>query len=162
MKSIMAGCDGRPERTRRHGKGRMAGPDQNSLTAAPPRSAAGLPWPTNERDARNRLQAVKDGREEYVAAVFDVMVVIADLEDLMELNEMFFVKSEDTGIRLARFAREELGISERQLPIASLMIRDDEPVKTAMKELGIPLFHRTPSTESENIDRFIDKHLPSR
>ena len=103
-----------------------------------------IEWATNERAAREHLQAVKDGREEYVAAIFDVMVVLVDLEDLMELDEMFFVESKDTGIRLARFARKELGISERQLPIASLTIRDDDPVKTAMKELGIPLFHRTP------------------
>ncbi len=117
---------------------------------------------TNEQAAPQRLQAAKDGREKYATAILDVMVAAMDLEDLMDLDEKFFVDSEDTGIRLARFARKELGISARQMPIASLTIRDDDRVKMAMKELGIPLFHRTPSTEREDINRFIDKHLPSR
>ncbi len=117
---------------------------------------------TNERSARERLQAVKDGRETYVAAIFDVMVAAMDLEDLVELDEQFFVDSQDTGIRLAQLAREELKLSPKQLPIASLTIRDDDRVKAAMKKLRIPLFDRTPPNEGENINRFVDRYLPQR
>jgi len=117
---------------------------------------------TNERAARERLQAVKDGREKYVAAIFDVMVTTMDLEDLVELDEQFFLDSQDTGIRLAHLAREELKLSARQLPIASLTIRDDDEVRKAMEELRIPVFDRTPSTNSESINGFLDAHLPPR
>jgi len=117
---------------------------------------------TNERAARERLQAVKDGREKYAAAIFDVMVTTMDLEDLVELDEQFFLDSQDTGIRLAHLAREELKLSARQLPIAGLTIRDDDEVRKAMEELRIPLFDRTPPARSEGINRFLDKHLPQR
>ncbi len=117
---------------------------------------------TNERSAQERFRAIKDGHETYVAAILDVMVAVMDLEDLVDLDEQFFVDSQDTGIRLARLAREELKLSPEQLPITSLTIRDDDRVKVAMKRLRIPLFDRTPANNSEGIDRFVDQYLPHR
>ena len=116
---------------------------------------------TNERAARQRLDAVKKGDESYALAIVDVMVAIMDLTELVDLDEDFFVESRDTGIRLCQHARQELGISERDLPIVSLTVRDDPEVRAAMEELGIPLVSREPgSGPADLLDEYLDAHLP--
>lgn len=117
---------------------------------------------TNEEDARKRFVAVRDGHESYVAAIVDVMVPVKDLEDLIELDDEFFENSQDTGIRLCRYARQDLGLSAETLPIASLTVRDDDEVRTAMAELDIPLYDRAWNSPTGSIDRFIERHLPAR
>jgi CheY-like chemotaxis protein len=116
---------------------------------------------TNERAARKRLDAVKKGEESYALAIVDVMVAIMDLADLVTLDEEFFVESRDTGIRLCRYVREELGISPNELPIVSLTVRDDPEVKAAMEELGIPLVSREPGGgPADLLDEYLERHLP--
>lgn len=118
---------------------------------------------TNEASARERLDAVKKGNEVYAAAIIDVMVALQDSEDLqgqdLNLDEVFFEESEDTGIRLCRYARETLGITNRDLPIACLTVRDDAGVQEAMEQLGIPLYNRSPQDASESIMRFVECYL---
>jgi CheY-like chemotaxis protein len=115
---------------------------------------------TNEAEASERLLAVKEQSEAYVAAVIDVMVAVKDLMELMALDEQFFEDSRNTGIRLCRYARKELGISPEQLPIACLTVRDDNEVKEAMRELAIPLYNRAPQSPSESIRGFVEQYLP--
>lgn len=115
---------------------------------------------TNEDAARQRLLAVREGNESYTFAIVDVMVAVKDLQDLIALDEQFFEDSRDTGIRLCRYARQELGLSAKELPIACLTVREDQEVKDAMAELGIPLYNRVPSSSSEGIRGFVEKHLP--
>jgi len=115
---------------------------------------------TNEAAARERLLAVKEGKEAYVAAIVDVMVAVKDLLDLMDLDDQFFEESRNTGIRLCQYAREELHILAKELPIACLSVRDDHEVKEAMRKLAIPLYNRVPQSPAESIRGFVDLHLP--
>lgn len=115
---------------------------------------------TNEAAANDRLLAVKEQRESYVAAIIDVMVAVNDLMELRTLDEKFFKDSRDTGIRLCRYARSVLGILPEQLPIACLTVRDDNEVKEAMRELEIPLYNRASQSPSESIRGFVDRYLP--
>lgn len=115
---------------------------------------------TNEAAARERLLAVKEGKETYVAAIIDVMVAVKDLLDLMDLDDHFFEESRNTGIRLCQYAREDLQIPDKELPIACLTVRDDLEVKEAMRKLAIPLYNRAPQSPSESIRGFVDSYLP--
>lgn len=116
---------------------------------------------TNERAARRCLEAVQREEVSYALAIVDVMVAAMDLTELMELDDDFFVESRDTGIRLCRYARQELGISAEQLPIVSLTVRDDEEVQNAMEELGIPLFNREPGGgPTGSLDEYLEENLP--
>ncbi len=116
---------------------------------------------TNEKDARVELQSVKDGSASYALAIIDVGVATLPIEDLFlqDLDERFFEDSRDTGIRLCRYARRELGLSAKDLLMACLTVRDDDDVKEAMKELGIPLFNRAPNTAEESIRLFLEEKL---
>lgn len=123
----------------------------------------GVKIATNEEAARERLSAVREGHESYVLAVVDVMMAVKDITALVEaeLDDAFFEDSRDSGIRICRHARLELGISADELPIVCLTVRDDDEVKAAMAELEIPLFERTPST-SADFRREIETRLPPR
>lgn len=117
---------------------------------------------TNEEAAAERVRAVKNRTEFYVLAIVDVMIAIKDLSKLTSLSHEFFENSRDTGIRLCRLARRELGISRGQLPIVCLTVRDDEEVRNSMRELEIPLFNRAPGSATDSIRGYIERHLPSQ
>jgi CheY-like chemotaxis protein len=117
---------------------------------------------TNEDEANQRLAAVQAGSESYALAIVDVAVALKDLMDLANLDDQFFEDSQNTGIRLCRYARKELGISEAELPMACLTVRDDDEVKAAMEDLRIPLFNKAPQSPAESIRGFLDTHLPDR
>lgn len=114
----------------------------------------------NEKDANHRLTAIHDGKENYAAAIFDVMVPLFSFEDIVSsqigLDDKFFEDSKDTGLRLCRRAKE-LGLT---LPIACLTVRKDAETDALRDETGIPIYHRIPLDESESIMSFIDQHLP--
>ncbi len=116
----------------------------------------------NEQEALRHLDAVKAGSETYVLAIIDVGVATRAIEDLIDLDDQVFEDSRDTGIRLCRYARQQLKLAPRDLPIACLTVRDDEEVKQAMRELGIPLYNRAPVNAAESIRTFVEKHLPPR
>lgn len=100
---------------------------------------------TNEKDAKDHFLALKQvGQEEstYRLAILDIMMPVAKLEDLVELDEELLKDSRDSGIRLCKFIRQELGIGERALPIMALSSRLDEKLIREMDRLGIPLFSR--------------------
>lgn len=117
---------------------------------------------TNEEAARERFRAVKEQAESYVLTIVDVMIAIKDLSKLTSLDREFFASSRDTGIRLCRLARRELGISRGQLPIVCLTVRDDEDVRRAMEELDILLFNRAPGSSAGSIRGYIERHLPAQ
>jgi CheY-like chemotaxis protein len=115
---------------------------------------------TNEEAARKQLEAVRQGQASYALAIIDVMVAVKDLMDLATLDDDTFEVSRDTGIRLCKYARRDLGLSERDLLIACLTVRDDNDVKAAMRDLGIPLFNRAPYGPEDSIGDFVEAHLP--
>lgn len=115
---------------------------------------------TNEKDARAQLKSVKDRSASYPLAIIDVGVATLPIEDLFQdLDERFLEDSRDTGIRLCRYARKELGLSVKDFFIVCLTVRDDEAVKEAMRELDIPLFNRAPNTADESIRLFLENKL---
>ena len=116
----------------------------------------------NEQAARERLLAVKGGKESYVMAIVDVMIATRDLRDLVALDDQFFEDSRNTGIRLCRYARHELGLSDAELPIVCLTVRHDDQVKGAMSELGIPLYDRGEPSPDESIRALIERRLGPR
>jgi hypothetical protein len=121
---------------------------------------------STEDAARAQLEAVRDGREVYRAAIFDVMVAVKDLWDLIALgedvDEKFFADSRSTGLRLCEYARRELGLTPAQLPIACLTVRDDAEVQRATAARGIPLYHRMAEDSAASIRGFLDQYLPQR
>lgn len=114
---------------------------------------------TNKRVAQLCLQSFAAGRETFKVAIVDVMVASMDLFEIDQLDDDFFEQSRDAGIELCRYARQDLAISAVQLPIAALTVRDDDEVRTAMGELGVPLYNRAYDSPSENIDEFLALHL---
>lgn len=118
-----------------------------------------------EDAARAQLEAMARGERAYRVAIFDVMVAVKDLWQLIALGEdaddKFFTDSRDTGLRLCLYAREELGIGADTLPIACLTVRDDPQVKRTLARLRIPLFSRMPEN-TRSIRSFLDEHLPPR
>ena len=121
---------------------------------------------TNEQAAIHELSEVESGCVRYRAAIFDIMVAVDDLANLMKLAEKSerddkFDQSFDTGIRLCRLVRQDLGMSEKSFPIAALSVRDDDEAETSLKELGVPLYRRDaePRT-SDSIMCFVDRYLP--
>lgn len=124
---------------------------------------------TNERDAEAGLRQVAEDPGRYAAGIFDIMVAIVDLETLLEMDENVdlakevFEPSTDTGIRLCRYARDELGLSADEFPIAALSVRDDVELENALEELGVPLYERgVEDTSERSIMRFVERYLPQR
>jgi CheY-like chemotaxis protein len=114
---------------------------------------------TNEEAAQERFRAIKAGTEAYALAVVDVMVAVKDLARIATLDKEFFEDSRNTGIRLCQLARNGLGITAEQLPIACLTAREDDEVRNVMRELDIPLFHRTDYSSSGSIRGFVEEKL---
>lgn len=113
----------------------------------------------DEESARKRLEAVAAGTASFVLAFVDVMVATQGIEALIAGADVS-ADSQDSGIRLCRYARE-LGLSASKLQLASLTVRADDPkVQRAMEELGVPLFPRLSLEPVHPIQRLIDRHLP--
>ncbi len=110
----------------------------------------------NEEAARSKLDDVQKGRETYALAIFDVMVSVKDIMDIDDFDDSFYEASMDTGVRLCRYARQELGIGPEQLPIGSISGREDPKLKEDLQELGIPLFGRSDPA----IRDFLKEKLP--
>lgn len=111
---------------------------------------------TNERAAKSLLDLVRSGRKSYSLAIFDIMLPTADLMELADIEEDFYLASNDAGVRLCRYARQELGLSSKELPIICVSVREDEELRTVLAEFGIPLFSKI----SRQSRRFIVNSLP--
>lgn len=120
----------------------------------------------NERAARLKLdelqKALTEGKSPYCLAIVDIMVPIMDIMDLVDLEDDFYEDSATTGIRLCRYAREELKISEEELPIVCLSSRsEEEEIRKELREIGIvDVFSRVPQSGEENIRAYIGRKLP--
>jgi CheY-like chemotaxis protein len=112
---------------------------------------------TNEEAARQQLESVQQGQASFALAIIDVMVAVKDLMHWDSLDDKIFVDSRSTGIRLCHYARRQLGLSEKKLPIISITGRDDQEVRREMKKINIRLFNRGPERD---IRSFVEKHLP--
>lgn len=110
----------------------------------------------DERSARKKLEAVQTGDKLYALAIVDVMIATDDITNIIDdLDDRFYEESADSGIRLCRYARNELGILEDQLPIICFSARDDDDLKKELQALAIPLFSRT----GEEIREYLVENL---
>ncbi len=110
----------------------------------------------NEEAARGKLEAVQEQGAAYALAILDVMVSVKDIMDIVDFDDSFYELSMDTGVRLCRYARQDLGISAEQLPMICISGRDDEGLKEALVELDIRLFGRA----DRAIRDFLREKLP--
>ncbi len=122
---------------------------------------------TNELDARAGIEGIAEAPERYAGAIVDIMVATISLEKLLEqdddvdLIEDVVKPSTDTGIRLCRYVREDLGL--RELPLAALSVRDDDELVRALDQVGVTLYARGVEDSSEgSIMRFVEHYLPER
>jgi len=112
----------------------------------------------HEAEARQRLQAVADGKESYALAIIDVMMPINSLEEILDLEEAVNDDSTRSGVRLCELACNELHITPRPLEIVCFTIRDDVNVKTAITRLGIDYYSKV--TDFDRLRHRIRKALP--
>ncbi len=118
---------------------------------------------TNEKDARRQLEHVREGKVIFCLAIIDIMVSVSDISELANLDEKFYSSSRETGVRLCRYARQELGISSETLPIACISARaDHEHIQQLLGDLTIPLFSRVPQSREESLREFVKSELPAR
>lgn len=117
-------------------------------------------YATNEKDARSSLEAIARGEMAYALAVVDVMMAVDDISRVVELDDAFFQSSKDTGVRLCRYARRELGISAEELPMIAFSQRDDEEVKRALAEAGVEYRYRAAADAAASLRHWIERHLP--
>ncbi|MCP3961827.1 MAG: response regulator transcription factor [bacterium] len=119
----------------------------------------GIDHVANEEAARRALEAVSADDTAYALAIIDIMVSTKDIMDLVDLDASFLEDSQDTGIRLCEYAREQLGISEEHLPIICISARNDDAARDALDALGIPLYGRVPKPDG-SILQYFDSNLP--
>lgn len=121
----------------------------------------GVDQDTNEVAARQRLALIKEGKAAYTLAIIDIMVSIMDIMEIVELDDDFYEESRNTGLRLCQYARNELGIHEKTLPIVCISAAADrEDIKAGLDELKIRLFSRVPQAPEESIREYLERELP--
>jgi len=117
---------------------------------------------TNEAAAKRALVGMAEGKYSYLFAIFDIMVTTVDLAELLDFNDLdedFFQESHNAGLRLCRFARDTLYLSEEILPIACISIRNDDDLILSLREMNIPLYARISRNPSGSICDFITARL---
>lgn len=110
---------------------------------------------TTEEAAKVALMQMAEGKVSYAFAIFDIMIPVKDMMELVSLETSFYEDSRDTGLRLCWFARKVLRLSEGSLPIACISARNDPMLLESLAELNIPLFPRTPSGPGASIEDFV-------
>jgi CheY-like chemotaxis protein len=112
---------------------------------------------SNEVDARERFSRFEKGSVFYRLAIVDIMVSVKSVMDLVQLDESFYAESSKTGLRLCSYAREELGICKKALPIVCISARaDDEDIRQELERLGVPLYSRVPQSSEDDLGGYID------
>ncbi len=102
-----------------------------------------LTYRNNEMDTRSHFQELADrGSVPYSLAIIDIMIPVAKLEDLVVLDEKYLKDSRDTGVRICKFIRRKLRISEEQLPLMAISARADNELTRQLDGLNVPLFSR--------------------
>ncbi len=103
------------------------------------RSGHQLVVATNRADGERRLREHARG-ERFGLAIIDVMMATHGLSELREWNAQVAANSMRSGLDLIAFARRELGIPARDLPIFCYTARDD--VEDEAVALGSEYFAR--------------------
>lgn len=101
---------------------------------------------TNEKHTKEHFESFRVDSSvksvPYSLAIVDIMIPVAPMAELVVLDKELLNNSRDTGIRLCKFFRHELGISEQEMPIVAISARGDEDLIREMRELKVPLFGR--------------------
>jgi CheY-like chemotaxis protein len=119
----------------------------------------------NEEAARSKLDEIKKaldkGQRPFVLAIIDIMIPVMDIMDLLEIDESFFEDSAMSGVRLCRYARETLQITEGELPIVALTARsDDDDIRKDLRKVGIQhTFSRVPQSDEQSIRSYLERLL---
>ena len=117
---------------------------------------------TNEEAARKRVLKVKDKLIAYDLAIFDVMISVKDIMEIVDLDDDYYAASKDSGVHLCDYTRKHLQISAEQLPIVCLSARTDSELKESLRERDILLFDRADLLSEHSIREFLKTHLPPR
>ena len=113
----------------------------------------------NEMDARAHFQELADSRSmPYSLAIVDIMIPVAKLEDLVVLDEKYLKDSRDTGIRICKYIRHKLRISEKELPLMAISARADNELSRQLDELRVPLFSRDDLGIKDHLRTVLQKH----
>jgi CheY-like chemotaxis protein len=120
---------------------------------------------TNEKAARQKLhevrEALDEGEHPVRLAIVDIMIPVMDILELVDIDDDFFEDSAKSGVRLCRYARKELKITEEDLPILSLTARsDDMEIRKELNEIGIQgIFGRMKQNDEEGIREYLGRIL---
>lgn len=115
---------------------------------------------TNEGAARAKLEAVQEGRDHFAQAIVDIMVPVKGIMELVEFDEEFYQASNESGVRICRYARQDLMLDEEKLPIVCISGREDEALREALDDMGIRLFPRVSMPSEESLRDFLVENLP--
>lgn len=127
------------------------------------RRGYGVTVVSSELDARVELERAASGEEQWALVVLDIQLATRgsrDFEKMTKAEIEALPPSKDSGIRLARYARQSLGLDERKLPIVCASIRPDEALARAMAALGIPQLSRDDSDENTSLRHYVEHWLP--
>jgi CheY-like chemotaxis protein len=117
-----------------------------------------------EKAARRELERARAGDVRYHLAIVDVMIPTMTMDELIDLDdaeERFLTESVDTGVRICRYARGDLGLDARALPIVVLTNRNDHDLREALAPMGIEAFNKS-SARERPIDGELDRVLGRR
>lgn len=113
----------------------------------------------NEKAARLRLKEIADGHASYALCIIDVMMATVDITELAEVDDAFFLSSRDAGLRLCEYARNELHLGVRKLPIIAFTARTDAEVKQRLSAANVPYCNRAEIEGGHSIRQMIAEYL---
>lgn len=122
---------------------------------------------TDRKAAYEALNRVRDGSLGARLAVVDIMMSVASIWDLLgdetqRLDEEYFDDSRKSGLKICRYARETLHLSQSDLPMACYSVRDDDEVLRELLALGVPHHKKDTRGSNETLRQWLDELLPDR
>ena len=111
-----------------------------------------------ESAGRDELERISKGEARFAAAIIDVMVPTHSFEEILDFDDEFLEESRNSGIRLCKKARRELGISEEDLPIVCISARSDQALLDELHKIGIPFFSRTDQGIRNHLRELLASH----
>ena len=110
----------------------------------------------NEKDAKDHLDFLVEGdRMPYALGIIDIMIPVAKLEDLFEIDDNFLEKSRNTGLRVCRHIRQKLKITANTLPLIAISARGDNELIDQLQEIDICFFSRDDQNIKDHLQEIL-------